>query len=228
MGSDDLFHKLKAKAYQSRQREHGKKEPYPKFLIVCEDTVSGYHYLVNAVKHFRVSSANFRIVGLGQDPLSIVDHAEQNFKQEEASHHPNFERVFCVFDRDTHATYYNAISKVDAINKRIGNENPVFSAITSNPCFEIWLILHFNYTTKFYTASQKKSASNQVVSDLVNYLNDYKKSSKNAFEQTIAMLQTALDNADKLADYCKKNYIDSPATKMDELMDFISTLNDKT
>ena len=224
MGSDDLFHKLKKKAKKEQKREIEKREPYPKFLIVCEDTVSGYHYLKDAVKHYKLSSANFSIVGLGQDPLRIVEHAEQKYEAENTSYRPDFDQVFCVFDRDTHARYYNAISKVDTINNKLGTASPVFWAITSNPCFEVWLILHFVYTSNAYAASQNKTAANKVVSDLLNYLPNYQKSSADTFSETVDKLAVAIDNAERLEKYCKANFTDVPNTKMHELMRFISTL----
>lgn len=224
MGSDDLFHKLKNKAKKEQKREIEKREPYPKFLIVCEDTVSGYHYLKDAVKYYKLSSANFSIVGLGQDPLSIVQHAEKKYDAENKSYRPDFDQVFCVFDRDTHAHYYNAISKVDAINRKLGNPSPVFRAITSNPCFEVWLILHFTYTSNTYAASQNKTAANKVVDSLLNYLPNYQKSSTNAFSETVNELAVAIGHAERLEKYCEANFTDVPHTKMYELMRFISTL----
>jgi len=222
MGSDDLFRKLKDKAKKTTQREHEKKEPYPKFLIVCEDTVSGYRYLIDAVKHFRLSTANFSIVGLGQSPINIVDHAKNIYDLEFSSHRPNFEQVFCVFDRDTHNTYYNALSKIDAINNNLGTTT--FSGITSNPCFEIWLLLHFVYTTKLYTPSQNRSASNHVLSDLIQHLPSYNKSCNDAFIQTIQNIEVATKRAEQLAQHCASSFTDSPSTKMDQLMTYISTV----
>lgn len=224
VGSEDLFHKLKAKAKKAKKRESNKREPYPKFLIVCEDTVSGFHYLNNAVKHFKISSANFSIIGLGQSPISLVNHAEKKYKQELDSHRPEFDKVFCVFDRDTHTSYYGAISKISAINKKIKNQPPVFEAITSDPCFELWLILHFRYTTKSYSASQKKSAAAHVFDDLVKELPSYKKCSKDCFENTINNLSDAIQNSEKLTEYCKKHSTDSPKTNMHKLMLFMQNL----
>ncbi|HIF9226624.1 TPA: RloB family protein [Photobacterium damselae] len=224
MGKDNLFHKLKEKATKAKKREINQREPYPKFLIVCEDTVSGYHYLVDAVKYFRLSSANFSIVGLGQDPLSIVKEAEKRFNEEMGSHRPDFDYVFCVFDRDNHDSYYNAISKVDQLNRKFAKDKAIFSSITSNPCFEIWLIIHFKYTTKTYKDKPNKTAAKQVVSDLTSILGGYTKGAKDTFEKTITLLPQAIENAGKLSKFCESNYSESPATKMDELMKFISTL----
>lgn len=235
MGSDDIFHKLKKKAAQEKKREAGKREPYPKFLIVCEDTVSGLIYLQKAVNHYKLSTANFSIVGLGEDPLNIVKRAEEDFDAEVASAKPNFDKVFCVFDRDTHNSYYNAIQKIDSINEKLKRIyemdqvdgepfEPVFVAIKSNPCFELWLLLHFEYTTKLYEKSQNKSASAHVKDDVKKHLPDYEKSSDKIFEQTVNLLPIASDHAKRLKVFCERNMLEAPCTDMADLMNFVSTL----
>ncbi|HDY7430000.1 TPA: RloB domain-containing protein [Vibrio vulnificus] len=227
MGSDNLFHKLKAKGKNEKKREHDKKMPYPKFLIVCEDTVSGYHYLMQAVNHYKLSTANFCIVGLGQDPLSLVLEAENRYESEKTSIRPEFDFVFCVFDRDTHSSYYPALSKIQSINKKleiVDEDKNIFVAINSDPCFEIWLILHYIYTAKVYAPSQNKSAANNVVSDLKSYISDYDKSAKSVFTNTHEKLPTAFENASKLQAYCESHYVTSPCTKMNVLMEFIGNL----
>lgn len=226
MGTDNLFHKLKDKANNKRKREQGKKEPYPKFLIVCEDTVSGKNYLLEAIKQFRISTANFCIVGLGQDPLNIVQHAENRYNDEYLSNKPDFDKVFCVFDRDEHQSYYNAIKKVDAINKKLACKELVFEAITSDPCFEIWLILHFTYTTQLFVKSQRKTASNQVLDELKNYMPDYQKNSHGVFLKTCCNLGVAIENSEKLRIFCEAHYVETPSTCFGKLMSFIMNLKE--
>ncbi|PSU97833.1 hypothetical protein C0W80_16030 [Photobacterium leiognathi subsp. mandapamensis] len=236
MGSDDIFHKLKKKAAQEKKRQIGKREPYPKFLVVCEDTVSGLIYLQKAVIHYKLSTANFSIVGIGEDPLNIVKRAEIEYDKEKKSTRPAFDKVFCVFDRDTHHSYYNALSKITSLNDKIKLDfisdesnsvkefKPVFVAIQSNPCFELWLLCHFEYTTKLYTKSQNKSASGHVKDDIKKYLPDYDKSSDKVFEQTINLLPSALKHASSLREFCEVNMLEAPYTDMDNLMSFLSTL----
>jgi hypothetical protein len=221
MGSDDLFKISKAKRLRKITRDIDKKESYEKFLIVSEDTKSSYTYLKEAILHYRIQSANFAIVGLGKDPLDIVNEAEARYNKESASHHPDFDRVFCVFDRDTHTRYFNALSKIDALNKKIAGSEPTFIGITSDPCFELWLILHFTYTTKLYLPTQKKSASNIVYDDLCNIYPTYKKSSFGIFKNLLPKLDDAIDNAKKLKSYCTSNGAISPLTRLDELLVYL-------
>ncbi|MEZ8382279.1 RloB family protein [Vibrio splendidus] len=225
MGSDDIFHKLKKKAHKKQNRDRQLRDPYPKFLIICEDTVSGYQYLLDIVKYYKLSTANFTIVGLGESPLNIVQEAERKFNLESESHRHNFDQVFCVFDRDTHGTYYNAISMVDALNGRLAPaDEPIFHAITSNPCFELWLLFHFVYTTQVFLPSHKKSAANNVEVELKKHLPSYGKSNTNVFSAVHEHVDLAIENSERAKNYCEKNYVDNPLTEMDFLMKFLMGL----
>jgi len=51
-----------------------------------------------------------------------------------------------VFDRDEHSSYSAAIEKVrqlDCAKKNKERTPIVFRAVPSNPCFELWYLLHF-------------------------------------------------------------------------------------
>ncbi|MFB2638709.1 RloB family protein [Shewanella bicestrii] len=225
MGSDDLFRKLREKSNKNNRRDRTKKESYDKFLIVCEDTVSGYQYLSDAIKYYKISNANVSIVGLGQSPLNIVDHALEKFEAEGKSHRSDFDRVYCVFDRDEHTNFFHAIKKLESLNKKLNAE--IFFAITSDPCFEIWLLLHFRYTSKLYERTAKKSAANIVQDDLKKILHSYSKSSKTAFNDTIVLLDIAIKNALLLRQYCEDNSAITPKTDMHVIMSFIKEQNEK-
>lgn len=225
MGSDDLFHKLRKKANKKQNADRQLREPYPKFLIVCEDTVSGYQYLLDIVKHYKLSTANFKIVGLGESPINIVQEAQSKFNLESESHRHNFDKVFCVFDRDTHSTYFNAIGLVDVLNARHSiDDEPIFHAITSNPCFELWLLFHFTYTTQVFLTSHNKSAANNVEAELKKHLTSYGKSSADVFSAVHGNVATAIKHSKQAREYCEKNYVDNPLTQFDTLMSFLMGL----
>jgi hypothetical protein len=173
MGSDDHFRKSKARRDRVLKREASLKEEYEKFLIVSEDTKSSVYYLQEAIRHYRISTANFSIVGLGKDPMNIVDDAENRYNQETKSYLPDYDKVYCVFDRDAFPRYHNAIDKIHNLNQRLGKE--VFFAITSDPSYELWLLLHFNFTSKDYIATQRKSSGDQVYDDLLEHYPEYEK-----------------------------------------------------
>jgi len=144
MGTDNLFHKRKERNIELLRRQRAMKAPYDVILIVCEGGKTEPNYFSELKKAFRLSNANVRICGRGADPLSVVNFAIKTFKQE-----PEFDRVYCVFDRDRHTTYNTALDKVR--RARLGKGSRIF-AIPSVLCFEFWLLLHFIYTTKPFDA----------------------------------------------------------------------------
>ena len=48
MGSEDLFHKRKAKSVKQLARNKSKRAPYDKVLIVCEGTKTEPYYFTDA------------------------------------------------------------------------------------------------------------------------------------------------------------------------------------
>jgi hypothetical protein len=69
-------------------------------------------------------------------PEKVVNKAEQKAQREE------WEEVYCVFDRDNHYYFADAISKAQMLNARFEKKGKEFKAIPSNPCFELWFLLH--------------------------------------------------------------------------------------
>ena len=86
---------------------------------------------------------------MGTEPIQIVEYAESLFLNGDESKDIQsraFEEVYVVFDRDDHGTYHNALAKTDALHLKYKNENKqkvAFKSIVSVPCFELWLLLHF-------------------------------------------------------------------------------------
>jgi len=158
MGTDNLFHKRKERKAKSLRRRRAMRAPYDVILIVCEGGKTEPNYFSELKKAFRLSNTNVRIFGRGADPLSVVNFAIKTFRQE-----PEFDRVYCVFDRDRHTTYDSALDKVR--RTRLGKGTKIF-AISSVPCFEFWLLLHFIYTTKPFDAPPGNSICSRVIEEL--------------------------------------------------------------
>jgi hypothetical protein len=152
MGSEDLHHKRKAKKADKLAREKNRRASYDKVLIVCEGEKTEPNYFNELIEHYEINSANVAIDGsCGSSPRSVFKRAEQLYKSEERKGAP-FDRVYCVFDKDSHETYEETMQKI--ATKRPKN---IYYTAVSIPSFEYWLLLHFNYTTKPYTATEKLS-----------------------------------------------------------------------
>ncbi len=138
-------------AARELRRRAAQRQPAERLLIVCEGEKTEPLYLQEIRRELRLPSANVQVqpAGRGTAPLRIVEYAERLFTEgnRELGIHPrSFDRVLTVFDRDEHPTYHAALQRIAALNGRLTNDERVnvpFEAIVSVPCFELWLLLHF-------------------------------------------------------------------------------------
>ena len=222
MGSDDLFHKRKAKQKKDLRRRNARKAPYPRVLIVCEGGKTEPHGWpapdFNGLKdHYRLRSANVEVCGeSGSAPVSVYDYAEE--RQLEAKRSGNrFDYVYCVFDKDTHPSYSQAVDQITRTRN--------MQAITSVPCFEYWLLLHFESTTSPYTAMPGKSACDQVLADLRIHMPGYSKANKNMLtNELIGKLDIAISNAQHTLQAAEDTGTDNPTTYVHELVKHLRDL----
>lgn len=194
-----------AKNRQSRklERKQNTRKSHDRILIVSEGEKTEPNYFKEIRNKYRLKTAHVGIEpsGYGTEPMQITQYAENLFKQGD-SHKKikpqSFEQVYIVFDRDNHKTYFNALSYIDALDKnKILNDlgEPVrFYAIASIPCFEFWLLLHFEEV-------QHWLHRDDVYKKLKFYLPDYEKGKDNTFSATQAYLVIAKNRAKALVQY---------------------------
>lgn len=216
MGSDNLFHKRKARSIKSSRRKLSIRAPYKRILIVCEGEKTEPNYFRGLVSYYKLNTAYIEITGeCGSEPKSIVNFAKQKSREEKNQNNP-FDEVYCVFDKDSHSNYKEAISDIEAVR----DKETKFIAITSVPCFEYWLLLHFIYTTKPYLkSSSSSSSSTEVIKELKNYIQDYQKNHSNIFEQLRQNLDFAINNAKKVLENLKGTECDNPSTHVHILVE---------
>lgn len=216
MGTDNIFHKRKAKQLATYKRRVAKRAPYAKILIVCEGEKTETNYFKEIVDYYALNSANVEICGdCGSDPGSILKYARQRFREEHDRGDP-FDHVYCVFDRDTHTNYTETQR---AIQKLRG-----FHAITSVPCFEYWLLLHFVRTTQPFHSTPQKSAGAAVLTELKKYMPDYVKSQHSLFTCLIEQLEFAKSNAKFVLQDARARDDDNPSTWVHELVEFMQKI----
>ncbi len=219
MANDQLY-KRKARSQKELRRQMAQRDPYDRVLIVCEGSKTEPNYLRDLRDCLKLVSANIEIVGsCGSSPISVYEYAKLRYRDENKKANP-YDRVFCVFDKDTHgATYDQAQAKI-----RSCRPSGVFIAITSIPCFEYFLLLHFKYTTKPFIAKGGKSVCDCVVQDLRQHIPDYKKGNEGLFEATYDKLETALGRCKKAKSDAQKAGTDNPTTLMHELIEYLKKL----
>jgi len=215
MGSDDLFHKRKAKDSKSLRRKKAKRDPYDKVLIVCEGEKTEPNYLKEMVAHFRLNTANVEVTGdCNSSPISVYNYALSEQQKATKVKDP-YDQVFCVFDKDNHSTYGQA--------KQLAVENnmtPIFSV----PCFEFWFLLHYEYTVAPFSAVGNSSICNEVIKKLKNYYPGYEKGEEGAFHALSEHLERAIFHARKVLEEQTRNQSDNPITNVHILVEYLRDL----
>ena len=91
-------------------------------------------------------------------PLQLVDRAveakRREAREEQRSQGKPHDEVWCVFDRDEHPTFALALEKASA--------NGVGVAV-SNPCIELWFILHFADQTAYLERQEAQRRSRELL-----------------------------------------------------------------
>lgn len=170
-------------------------------LVVCE----GYterDYISELARTFRVHA--HIIKANGTDPESIVNTAKTKSKE------IKYDSVFCVFDRDNDRALGHGIEL--CVQKK-------FIPIISNPCLEVWFLLHFKFRDTGFGNPENVQKALKAITGLSKY-----RDGVHAFESTISLLERAYKNAYKLASKQDHNPKRDPFTAMHWLVDRFRSL----
>jgi hypothetical protein len=193
------------------------REPYDVVLIVCEGRKTEPNYLEGLRVAYRLSSVNIRVIQPPRsDPVSIVNFAIEQMREDQ-----EYDRGYCVFDRDNHANFVRAIRMLNISD--LGRRGKLW-AITSVPCFEIWLLLHYRYTSGAYSAIGEESACARVIRDVRQHFPNYEKGHKTVFAGMAPMLDQALTRAERLEKHNADTESSNPATRMHHLVNYLRGL----
>ena len=219
MGSDNLHHKRKSRKAGNLTRRRFSRNPYDRVLVVCEGSKTEPNYLRELLDFLKLSNANVEVDGRsGSSPVSVVRHAKRRYLKEK-NKGDAYDRVFCVFDKDSHASYAKAISE-----SVIVRPDSAFQAVPSIPCFEYWLLLHFEFSTRPYSASGGTSACAHVIGDLRRYIPDYAKGDEGVFKKLMNETDRAIENSKRALGQAATSGTDNPTTKMHEVVEYLQHL----
>lgn len=219
VGTDNLFHKRKAKAADRLERRKAKRSSYEKVLIVCEGEKTEPYYFNECIQFYKLNTANVEVDGTcGSSPKRVYERAIELWETED-NRGDSYDRVYCVFDRDAHETYDETVRKISE-----HNPDGVFYAAVSVPCFEYWLLLHFKYTTRPYAATGKLSVGGEVLKELKEVMPDYEKGNNNIFRSLAGQIEFAKENAARALVCAKDNHTDNPSTSIHDLIDYLQNL----
>lgn len=194
---------LKRSAEKSREQLRKKRKQNPTILIICEGKDTETIYLDNFNSRYtkvdvRIADRNSKGKNKGKatDPENLVKKAIEIQKKDYDINEKDGDRVWCVFDVDINYSNNNAIqSKITEIDtaKSLANKNHIRLGV-SNPCFELWYLMHFEYTT----ANLKNY--NAVKERLDKYIKNYDKN-KNVYDELKPYLKDAINRTKKLKQY---------------------------
>ena len=98
--------------------------------------------------------------------------------------------AYCVLDSDFVVSKNNQMALAD--KKAEANE---LSLIVSSPCFEIWYLCHYDYSTKAFGSNE------EVIDELKKKIPQYGKNKEDMYELLRPMQDNAVTNAKKLESY---------------------------
>jgi hypothetical protein len=191
------------------------REPEKTILILCEDSKSALVYLNEAKSNYRLSNyklSNITVKHEDTCPEKAVKFAIKKKCQ--------YDEIYCCIDGgDEHARFDDALKIAKKENIHI---------IASYPCFEYWLLLHFQKTRKEY--AKGKIGSKAVIADLKKEagMASYDKTSENTkglFKRLgDKKLDEAIANAKWAEQEAKKDNNKTPSTDLYILLEKFKSL----
>ncbi len=156
-------------ALPRKQESKKQQEQYARVLIVLEDSKNSSCYFERLCTDFGINEIEIVPADRkdstekhGNDPESVIDYAIKRYELDKKKNKDtSFAYVFCVIDRDGHVGYRDALLRARDVQKKI----PII-VVSSVPCFEYWLLLHFIGHTRPYETTEKRSPCDNVIQDL--------------------------------------------------------------
>lgn len=177
----------------SKDRTRNRKINNPKrvILISCEgDNKTEKTYFNNFIDRDKNYIINY-CLGNETDPVNLVKNTIKEVKRSELKLKEN-DKAYCVFDTDISQERNIQIEKA----KKLANKNKI-KIITSSPSIEIWFLIHYIYTTKYFT-------NEEVIKNLKKYCKNYDKN-YDIYPSIRNKTQTAIKNAKKLEQFQTEN-----------------------
>ncbi len=183
--------------FREKREGTNKRREKPILMIVAEgNNVTETTYF----KSFQQQHANYNIKVIVAknitDPKGMLKEMQRQWKVKGLSESKG-DMAYIVLDLDCDNSKAELIKSLSGTAKNI-------KFVPSNPCFEIWFLLHFKYSTHAYFNS------NEVIKDLKSYIPDYEKT-KDINCTLCPLLATALENANRLNDHYKSLGLEWPS-----------------
>ena len=222
MGRDNA---PKERQHKQLERKRERRASYDRILIVSEGSKTEPNYFGEVRAAYRLHTANVEVrpSERGTAPIQVVQYAKDLFEQGDRRKNIQpraFEQVYAVFDRDNHESYFDALRLAESLDRKLKNDARQlirFQAIASVPCFELWLLVH-------YQDIQAPLQRDEVVRRLKQHIPGYKKGAGGTFAATRPHLAVATQRADTLAARFTADDAPEPFTAIVGLVKLLTSL----
>lgn len=156
------------------------------------------------------------VKGTGKHTLDLLDFAVEYCRYAPET----FDHVWLVFDKDDFpAADFDAMERKCA---ELSDGSRTFHALWSNPCFELWPLLHLRYTSAPMSAAECQRALSQAMSNDLGI--EYRKNLGGLFGMVDGQRAEALHRVQRLEAHHgelgnAKPSAQNPATKVGEIFD---------
>jgi RloB-like protein len=182
---------------RDRVRKVARRPPFrlrkPTILVVCEGSVSEPQYLKGHKRNCRNPRVDIEFSRERGTPKTLVEIAKRMKREaeieadREGDQNLAYDAVWCVFDVDTHPHIADA--------QQMARHNGIRLAI-SNPCFELWLLLHFRDNPGMQDV-------NGVLSALSKFVHGYDKHIR--YDSYVGGYREAVSRARQMAESAAKD-----------------------
>ncbi|MEW1723673.1 RloB family protein [Streptomyces sp. NPDC093109] len=193
------------------KRAKGVRQEQRRFLIYCEGECTEDQYFRGLKAELRALPVYVQLGGEHGEPKSLVRAAIEHKNRAARSPHDrwmDYDEVWCVIDVEAPRPH-PGLSSALALAERHGIE-----VALTNPCFELWLLLHFTDVYGYHTSESAQRALEKQ--GACGYSTTHKHVK---YEELRDGYGRARDCAQVLRNRASDGYAENPWTDMDRLVD---------
>ncbi len=195
-------------------------------VLIVGEGITEERYFEAIVKEYGLQKKYITVTASseGSAPLKVAKSTCKEVEKAKNELNP-YDHVFCVFDGDIKTGFKKAGDKILKTCKNMENKNDALAC--SWPCFEYWLILHFNNSSSPFEREGKKSMSDVCESKLKKtYDSNYKKGDLKCLELYMDKnkSQTAIKNAKSSRQRAETDGEDNPSSKVYKVLECLQKL----
>ena len=160
--------------------------------------------------NYRLTSVRVGRLSESTGPRALVKRAKDAIRNDSG-----WDEVYCVLDHDGRMQEVNQVAQLlQELNK--SRKSTAVEMVLSVPCFEYWLLLHFEATSQpFAGVLGGMTACDQVTQRLRHHLPQYHKNDNRVFELVQEHMCNAIGNAELIK---SQSFNGSPCTDVGKLV----------